>query len=215
MLRGREKVSNPQSRANLGFYRYQGGTEACISRSIAYAPYADLLWYHPPFYSPLLPPPPPMSTPLTCRMETKKPIYDQAKQFSTSVKAVYPDQWLAYNLSPSFNWRAAGLTPQQEKAYIWELGKLGFVWQFITLAGLHTTALAVDTFARAFATEGMQAYCEMVQEPEREAGVEVLTHQVRFPIPLRVSQFLWGGRCLGYERVLTCRNGVERSTWMT
>jgi len=52
------------------------------------------------------------------------------------------------------------------------------VWQFITLAGLHTTALAVDNFAKAYAKDGMQAYCEMVQEPEREAGIEVLTHQV-------------------------------------
>ena len=110
-------------------------------------------------------------------METKKPLYDQALQFSRAVKSVYPEQWLAYNLSPSFNWRAAGLTRQQEKEYIWSLGKLGFVWQFITLGGLHTTALAVDTFARQYAKEGMKAYCEMVQEPEREAGVEVLTHQ--------------------------------------
>ena len=110
-------------------------------------------------------------------METKKPIYDQAKQFSTAVHSVYPEQWLAYNLSPSFNWRAAGLSRKQERDYIWELGKLGFVWQFITLGGLHTTALAVDTFARAYAETGMEAYCEMVQEPEREAGVEVLTHQ--------------------------------------
>jgi isocitrate lyase len=110
-------------------------------------------------------------------METKKPLYDQALQFSKGVKSVYPEQWLAYNLSPSFNWRAAGLTPQQEKEYIWALGKLGFVWQFITLGGLHTTALAVDTFARAFAEEGMKAYCEKVQEPERDAEVEVLTHQ--------------------------------------
>jgi len=149
-----------------GFYRYQGGTEACISRAIAYAPYADLLW-----------------------METKKPLYAQAEQFSKAVKAVYPDQWLAYNLSPSFNWRAAGLTPKQERDYIWELGKLGFVWQFITLAGLHTTALAVDQFAKHYAVDGMQAYCEMVQEPEREAGVEVLTHQVqsRFRITLMIE----------------------------
>ena len=154
-------------RSREGFYRYLGGTEACISRAVAYAPYADLLWYilH--------------SKPLTSfRMETKKPLYAQAEQFSKGVRSVYPEQWLAYNLSPSFNWRSAGLTPKQERDYIWELGRLGFVWQFITLAGLHTTALAVDNFAKHFAETGMQAYCEMVQEPEREAGIEVLTHQV-------------------------------------
>lgn len=138
-------------------------------------------------------------------METKKPIYEQAKQFSQGVKSVYPEQWLAYNLSPSFNWRAAGLTRQQEREYIWELGKLGFVWQFITLGGLHTSALAVDTFARAYAKEGMQAYCEIVQEPEREAGVEVLTHQVRsLSFPESRSHF---GEA-------DFRNGVVHSTWM-
>lgn len=112
------------------------------------------------------------------RMETKKPLFAQAEQFSKAVHSVYPDQWLAYNLSPSFNWRAAGLSRKQERDYIWELGRLGFVWQFITLGGLHTTALAVDTFAKNYAQDGMQAYCELVQEPEREAGIEVLTHQV-------------------------------------
>ncbi|GAO52104.1 isocitrate lyase [Saitoella complicata NRRL Y-17804] len=141
-------------RTREGYYRYQGGTQCAINRAVAYAPFADLLW-----------------------METKKPILSQAREFSEGVHAVWPEQWLAYNLSPSFNWAAAGLSPEEEKAYIWELGKLGFVWQFITLAGLHTTALAVDTFARRYAEEGMKAYVEMVQEPEREAGVEVLTHQ--------------------------------------
>src|SRR5271167_946824 len=150
-----------------GFYRYQGGTEACISRAIAYAPYADLLWYTS------------LTTlSLTSRMETEKPLFAQAEQFSKAVHSVYPEQWLAYNLSPSFNWRAAGLSRQQEKDYVWELGRVGFVWQFITLGGLHTTALAVDTFAKNYAVDGMQAYCELVQEPEREAAIEVLTHQV-------------------------------------
>ena len=131
-------------------------------------------------------------------METKKPLYKQAEQFSKGVRSVYPEQWLAYNLSPSFNWRSAGLTRQQERDYIWELGRLGFVWQFITLAGLHTTALAVDSFAKHFAETGMQAYCEMVQEPEREAGIEVLTHQVTHHD----------------KKVTNFRNGVVLNTWM-
>jgi isocitrate lyase len=143
------------------------------------------------------------------RMETKKPLYQQAEQFSKAVKAVYPDQWLAYNLSPSFNWRAAGLTRKQERDYIWELGKLGFVWQFITLAGLHTTALAVDNFAKHYAQDGMQAYCEMVQEPERELGVEVLTHQVLLlPLVLLLLLLLLIWMCSDY------RNGVVHSIWM-
>ena len=142
------------ARTREGFYRYKGGTECAIVRSIAFAPYAELLW-----------------------METKSPILSQAQQYSDGVKAAYPDQWLAYNLSPSFNWKSAGLSDEDEKQFIWKLGKMGFVWQFITLAGLHTTALAVDLFAREFSTRGMQAYTQMVQEPEKDEGVEVLTHQ--------------------------------------
>lgn len=87
-------------------------------------------------------------------METKSPIYAQAKEFAEGVHAVYPEKWLAYNvsdgiarillrsladvfftqLSPSFNWSAAGLDEQQMKSYVWDLGKLGFVWQFITVS---------------------------------------------------------------------------------
>lgn len=99
-------------RTREGFYRYQGGTQCAVSRAIAYAPYADLLW-----------------------METKKPIYAQAKEFADGVHAVHPQQWLAYNLSPSFNWEAAGLNAQDMKAFVWDLGKLGFNWQFITVSG--------------------------------------------------------------------------------
>lgn len=98
-------------RTREGFYRYQGGTQCAINRAIAFAPYADLLW-----------------------METKKPILSQAREFAQGVHAVYPQQWLAYNLSPSFNWDAAGLGTNDMKNYVWELGKLGFVWQFITVS---------------------------------------------------------------------------------
>lgn len=98
-------------RTREGYYRYQGGTQCAINRAVAFAPYADLLW-----------------------METKSPILQQAKEFADGVHKEYPDQWLAYNLSPSFNWDAAGLGPKEMKAYIWELGKLGFVWQFITVS---------------------------------------------------------------------------------
>jgi len=97
-------------RTREGFYRYQGGTQCAINRAVAFAPYCDLLW-----------------------METKSPILAQAKEFATGVRAAHPNKWLAYNLSPSFNWSAAGLDETQMKDYIWELGKLGFVWQFITV----------------------------------------------------------------------------------
>lgn len=100
-------------RAREGFYRCQGGTKFCIARSAAYAPYSDLLW-----------------------MESAKPIYNQAKEFSDGVLKVHPRIMLSYNLSPSFNWDAAGMTDDQIKSFISDIGKLGYTWQFITLAGV-------------------------------------------------------------------------------
>ncbi|KAF9220985.1 isocitrate lyase and phosphorylmutase [Gyrodon lividus] len=141
-------------RTREGYYRYQGGTQCAIMRSIEFAPYADALW-----------------------METKKPILAQAREFAHGVHAARPGHWLAYNLSPSFNWEAAGLSAKDMKEFIWELGKLGFCWQFITLGGLHSNAYISDLFARAYAKEGMKAYVEIVQKNEREIGCDVLTHQ--------------------------------------
>ncbi|KAH9060504.1 isocitrate lyase [Lactarius vividus] len=137
-----------------GYYRYQGGTQCAVNRAVAFAPYADLLW-----------------------METKSPILAQAREFADGVHRAYPEQWLAYNLSPSFNWDAAGLGDRDMKDYVWELGKLGFVWQFITLGGLHSNGYISDLFAGAFATEGMKAYVELIQRKERELGTDMLTHQ--------------------------------------
>lgn len=110
-------------------------------------------------------------------MESKIPSYEQAVGFAKGIHAVYPDKKLAYNLSPSFNWKRAIPEPTQQASFIDRLGELGYVWQFITLAGLHATALSTATFAQAFSHQGMQAYVEQIQEPEREEGVDVLTHQ--------------------------------------
>ncbi|PWY76720.1 isocitrate lyase [Aspergillus eucalypticola CBS 122712] len=140
-------------RTREGFYRYQGGTQCAVNRAIAYGPFADLIW-----------------------MESKLPDYAQAKEFADGVHAVWPEQKLAYNLSPSFNWKKAMPRDEQE-TYIKRLGALGYCWQFITLAGLHTTALITDQFAKAYAKQGMRAYGELVQEPEMEQGVDVVTHQ--------------------------------------
>nr|ABP96877.1 isocitrate lyase [Tuber borchii] len=140
-------------RTREGFYRYSGGTKCAIMRAVAYAPYTDCLW-----------------------MESKKPDYPQALEFAEGVHAVWPEQKLAYNLSPSFNWKAAMPSGEQE-TYIKRLGKLGYCWQFITLAGLHTTALASDTFAKNYAKQGMKAYGNLVQEPEIENGIDVVLHQ--------------------------------------
>ncbi|KAF3180375.1 isocitrate lyase 1 [Orbilia oligospora] len=140
-------------RTREGFYRYQGGTQCAVNRAVAYAPYCDLLW-----------------------MESKKPDYAQAKEFAAGVHQVWPEQKLAYNLSPSFNWKTA-MSPEEQETYISRLGSLGYVWQFITLAGLHTNALISDTFAKAYSQIGMKAYGELVQEPEMRNKIEVVTHQ--------------------------------------
>lgn len=83
---------------------------------------------------------------------------------------------LAYNLSPSFNWKTA-MNASDQETYIERLGKLGYTWQFITLAGLHSTALISNKFSKEFAKRGMRAYGELIQEPEMENKVDVVTHQ--------------------------------------
>jgi isocitrate lyase len=140
-------------RVREGFYRYKGGTQCAVNRARAYAPYADLIW-----------------------MESKLPDYKQAEEFARGVKEAYPDQWLAYNQSPSFNWTKA-MSVDDQKTYIQRLAKLGYVWQFITLAGLHTNALASHAFAKEYAKRGMQAYGQDVQAKEIDLGVDVVKHQ--------------------------------------
>merc|ERR1712216_684083 len=142
------------ARSVEGYYRIKGSTEFCIERAIAFAPYADAMW-----------------------METGKPILTQAEKFSSSVKAAAPYAMLAYNLSPSFNWDGAGMTDAQMESFIWDLAKLGFCWQFITLAGFHCDALSIDLFAKAYATKGAAAYVQLIQREERKNKVETLTHQ--------------------------------------
>ncbi|GAB1315064.1 isocitrate lyase 1 [Madurella fahalii] len=140
-------------RTREGYYRLQGGCDCSINRAISYAPYCDAIW-----------------------MESKLPDYKQAEEFAKGVHAVWPEQKLAYNLSPSFNWKTA-MSRDEQETYIRRLASLGYCWQFITLAGLHTTALISDRFARAYARQGMRAYGELVQEPEMELGVDVVKHQ--------------------------------------
>merc|ERR1719473_1926331 len=142
------------ARSIEGYYRIKGSTDFCIQRAIAWTPYADAIW-----------------------METGKPILSQATHFAQSVRSVVPHQMLSYNLSPSFNWDASGMTDKQMETFIWDLAKLGFCWQFITLAGFHCDALNIDVFAREYATRGAAAYVQLIQRKERENKVETLTHQ--------------------------------------
>merc|ERR1711988_505914 len=143
-----------KARTAEGYYRIRGCNEFCIKRAIAWTDACDMLW-----------------------METGKPIMAQAQQFSSAVKAAVPGTMLAYNLSPSFNWDAAGMTDAQMESFVWDLAKMGFCWQFITLAGFHCDALSIDLFAKAYATKGARAYVELIQREERKNGVETLTHQ--------------------------------------
>lgn len=142
------------SRTVEGYYRVRGGVEYCIARGRAYGEYADLIW-----------------------METALPGVPLARTFAEGVKAKVPHQMLAYNLSPSFNWDAAGMSDSEIRTFIADLGRLGFCWQFITLAGFHSDSLGITRFARDYADRGMLAYVEGIQRAERNEGVETLKHQ--------------------------------------
>ena len=141
-------------RVREGYYQLRPSINYCIQRGIAYAPYADILW-----------------------METKIPAISDASKFSEGVLSVHPHQKLAYNLSPSFNWDKSGMTDEQIASFNDDLGRLGYVWQFITLAGFHGNGLITTELARGYADRGMLAYVEKIQRAEREQKVELLTHQ--------------------------------------
>eukprot|EP01062_Namystynia_karyoxenos_P002104 TRINITY_DN1072_c0_g1_i12.p2 TRINITY_DN1072_c0_g1~~TRINITY_DN1072_c0_g1_i12.p2 ORF type:complete len:633 (+),score=272.91 TRINITY_DN1072_c0_g1_i12:84-1901(+) len=141
-------------RTREGYYRVLSGTPYCIQRGKAFSPYADLVW-----------------------METDTPNLAVAKEFSDGVHATCPNQWLSYNLSPSFNWDVSGMSDDEMGTFSPDLGKLGYVWQFCTLAGFHSNALMVDTFTADYSQRGMRAYVERIQRKEREHSVETLTHQ--------------------------------------
>ncbi|XP_010240914.1 PREDICTED: isocitrate lyase-like [Nelumbo nucifera] len=141
-------------RTTEGFYRFRGSVMAAVVRGWAFAPHADLIW-----------------------METSSPDIVECTQFAEGVKSKYPEMMFAYNLSPSFNWDASGMSDEQIRDFIPRIAKLGFCWQFITLAGLHADALITDTFTKDFARRGMLAYVERIQREERKNGVDTLFHQ--------------------------------------
>ena len=142
-------------RTEEGFYKFKNGIDACISRGLAYAPYADLLWF-----------------------ETSTPDIAQAKKFADAIHAEFPDQMLAYNCSPSFNWRKF-LTEDECETFQRELGELGYKFQFITLAGFHSVNLATFELAEAYKQRGMAGYSEMQQREfaAQERGFTTVKHQ--------------------------------------
>ena len=141
-------------RAREGYYIIKPGVDYCIARGRAYSAHADLIW-----------------------METGTPGIPVAKLFSDGVKKVAPHQMLAYNLSPSFNWDKAGMTDAQLGKFNDELGKLGYTWQFITLAGFHSNGLITTRLSKDYADRGMLAYVQSIQRKEAVEKVELLTHQ--------------------------------------
>jgi len=166
-------------RVREGYYQIRAGIEYCIQRALAYAPHADLIW-----------------------METKYPGVADARKFAHGVKSVYPHQLLAYNLSPSFNWDASGMSDAQLSSFNDDLGRLGYTWQFITLAGFHSNGLIVTQLARSFGNEGMLAYVRDIQRKERNDQVELLTHQK------------WSGAELIDTQVTTASGGVSSTAAM-
>jgi isocitrate/methylisocitrate lyase len=138
-----------------GFYRVKNGIEPCIARGLAYAPYSELLW-----------------------METSLPDLEVARQFAEAVKAQYPDQMLAYNCSPSFNWRAH-LDEATIAKFQKELAAMGYRFQFITLAGFHALNESMFNLAYGYAREDMTAYVKL-QESEfalEDRGYTATRHQ--------------------------------------
>lgn len=148
-------------RTEEGFYKFRNGLDACISRGLAYAPYADLLWF-----------------------ETSTPDLEQARKFANAIHAKFPDQMLAYNCSPSFNWRKF-LTEEECAEYQIELGKLGYKFQFVTLAGFHSVNLATFNLAQQYYQRGMAAYADLQQQEfqAQERGFTTVKHQSEVGVP--------------------------------
>ncbi|MBT8208228.1 MAG: isocitrate lyase/phosphoenolpyruvate mutase family protein, partial [Acidimicrobiia bacterium] len=138
-----------------GYFRVNNGMDQAISRGLAYAPYADLVW-----------------------CETSTPDLEEAGRFADAMKAEFPDKMLAYNCSPSFNWKAA-LDDATIAKFQKELGAMGYRFQFITLAGFHALNASMFDLAQGYASEGMTAYVRLQQREfaMEEGGYTATRHQ--------------------------------------
>ena len=152
--RDREFITG--KRTPEGFFEIRGGLDSAIARGLAYAPYADLIW-----------------------CETSEPNLEEAHRFAAAIRAQYPGKMLAYNCSPSFNWKKK-LDDTTIASFQRELGRMGYKFQFVTLAGFHALNLSMFELARGYRDTGMTAYSRL-QEKEfaREAqyGYEAVKHQ--------------------------------------
>jgi len=142
-------------RTSEGFYQFRGGIDAAIARGLSYAPYADMLW-----------------------CETSTPDLAEAKKFSGAIHAEFPGKLLAYNCSPSFNWKKK-LDDVTIANFQQELGKMGYKFQFVTLAGFHALNMSMFHLAHGYSQSGMTAYSKLQQEEfgAQELGYRAITHQ--------------------------------------
>ncbi|SIS38432.1 isocitrate lyase [Salimicrobium flavidum] len=142
-------------RSAEGFYRTTPGIDQAISRGLAYAPYADLIW-----------------------CETSEPDLEEAQKFADAIHEKYPDKMLAYNCSPSFNWEKK-LDQETIEQFQVELGKMGYKFQFVTLAGFHALNHSMFELARKYKTDGMAAYSELQQAEfaSEQNGYTATRHQ--------------------------------------
>jgi isocitrate lyase len=139
-----------------GFYRIRGGLKSAIARALAYAPYCDILW-----------------------CETSKPDLKEAREFADAVHKVFPGKLLAYNCSPSFNWKK-NLDDATIASFQLELAAMGYKFQFVTLAGFHALNLSMFELARGYKRSGMTAYSRLQEKEflrEQEVGYEAVKHQ--------------------------------------
>ncbi len=138
-----------------GFFRTEAGLDQAIARGLAYAPFADLLW-----------------------CETSKPDLDQARRFAEAIHAEFPGKLLAYNCSPSFNWKS-NLSDETMKTFREELGRMGYKFQFITLAGWHVLNSSMFNLSRAYKQDGMYAYSKLQQQEfaDEQYGFRATKHQ--------------------------------------
>jgi isocitrate lyase len=138
-----------------GFFRIRNGLETAIARGLAYAPYADLIW-----------------------CETSEPNLEEARQFAEAIHAKYPGKLLAYNCSPSFNWKKK-LDDETIARFQDELGKMGYKFQFVTLAGFHSLNHSMFKLAKGYSEKGMAAYSELQQAEfaEEVHGYTATRHQ--------------------------------------
>ncbi|PPA82640.1 isocitrate lyase [Brevibacillus laterosporus] len=138
-----------------GFYQIRGGLDAAIARGLAYAPYADLIW-----------------------CETSEPNLEEAKRFAEAIHEKYPNKLLAYNCSPSFNWKKK-LDEDTIASFQQEIGKMGYKFQFVTLAGFHALNHSMFELAHGYRDRGMAAYSELQQEEfaSEQKGYTATRHQ--------------------------------------